>query len=83
MSNSKNTPDVQNIVDGVLVALERANIHIVQPTMIPNERGARLDLDNGAIVNIFTTGTVQVQGKNIDLVRELLRDYVNNYEACS
>ena len=64
-------------VDGVMDALEIAGLEIVDTSLIPTGMGARIDLSNGAIVNIYITGTVQVQGKNIEEVRRVLREFVN------
>jgi predicted nucleotide-binding protein len=52
--------------------LEEAGQTIVSRERLPNDTGDQIRCQGGAIVNVFDTGKVSVQGKNADAVRELL-----------
>ena len=39
-----------------------------------NNHGTRIDLENGAIINVFDTGKVSVQGKNADSIKPLFEN---------
>ena len=65
-------------VDQVKNELQKNNLKITSEERTGNNLGTKLKLENGAIVNIFDTGKVTVQGKNADSVRELLNNSKNN-----
>jgi hypothetical protein len=55
--------------------LEAGGFNVVRDTLIANDTGWRLDLDGGAIVNLFDSGSIDVQGRNpeqIQAVKEYL-----------
>ena len=56
--------------------LEAGGFNVVRDTRIPNDTGWRLDLDGGAIVNLFDSGTVDVQGGNSKQIRAV-REYLD------
>ena len=56
----------------VLQMLQCAGYVVAGRNEIPNGTGIALRLQTGQIVNVFNTGTVQVQGHNPKPVRELL-----------
>jgi predicted nucleotide-binding protein len=49
-----------------------AGLEIKTEERLPNETGTQLRLTNGAIVNIFDNGNLQVQGKNKAAVESIL-----------
>ena len=55
-----------------LQTLQRAGYVVAGRNAIPNGTGITLRLQTGQIVNLFHTGTVQVQGHKPKAVRELL-----------
>jgi|GEM_PF-149156 len=64
----------RGIVDreSVLTKLEAANPGVKDDARNGNDTGFRFVLDCGAIVNCYDTGKVNIQGKNIDIVRAAL-----------
>lgn len=64
-------------VDEVKVILETAGHSIVTEKRLPNDTGEQLRLECGAIVNVFDKGTIQVQGKNSDQIKEILNNGEN------
>ncbi|MCL1995567.1 MAG: nucleotide-binding protein [Defluviitaleaceae bacterium] len=51
-------------VEKVKNALKEEGFSVTEESNIKNNTGTRLTLENGAIVNVFNTGKVNVQGKN-------------------
>ena len=60
--------------------LAAGGFNVVRDTRIPNDTGWRLDLDGGAIVNLFDSGTVDVQGGNSKQIRAV-REYLDKASA--
>ncbi len=60
--------------------LMAAGFNIVQHSRIANDTGWRLDLDGGAIVNLFDSGNVSVQGRNPEQIRAV-REYLDKASA--
>ena len=58
----------------VQALLESKRYSINSTDRLPNDTGEQLRLTNGAIVNVFDNGTVNVQGKNMEGVRRLLKE---------
>lgn len=56
--------DVKKAIEG--------NFEIISEQVLSNNTGCRIELNNGSIINTFNTGTVQVQGKNSEEMREFL-----------
>lgn len=52
--------------------LNKSGINIIKRNRTGNDTGIRLELSNGAIVNLYDKGKVNVQGKNKDQVEMLL-----------
>jgi predicted nucleotide-binding protein len=52
--------------------LARAGHDVKSQSRLPNNTGTQLRLESGAIVNIFDTGKVVVQGKNKELIESIL-----------
>jgi predicted nucleotide-binding protein len=46
---------------------------VAEERRLPDDHGTQLILRNGAIVNVYDTGSVTVQGKNRELVELLIR----------
>lgn len=61
-------------IDDVKRALDGAGLSIKTEKRLPNDTGSQVRLVNGAIVNCFDNGTVNVQGKNKDAVGKALGD---------
>lgn len=59
-------------VERVIDVLEQAGVGVAKRARLPNDQGDRLDLEGGAIVNVFDTGTIQIQGKKDDRVSAAL-----------
>jgi len=59
-------------IDDVKRALASAGLQISSEERLRNNTGNQLRLENGAIVNCFDKGTVNVQGKNRDAVEKAL-----------
>ena len=51
-------------------ALQSAGLTIKTERRVPNESGIQVRLSNGAIVNCFDNGTLNLQGKNRDAVEK-------------
>ncbi len=58
--------------DEITDLLTAARIKVVVSTRNGNDNGWRLDCDCGAIVNLYDTGKLVIQGKNQDLVKQAL-----------
>jgi hypothetical protein len=56
--------------------LMAAGFKIVQHSRIANDTGWRVDLDGGAIVNLFDSGKINVQGKNSEQIR-IVKEYLD------
>ncbi len=56
--------------------LAAGGFNVVRDTRIPNDTGWRLDLDGGAIVNLFDSGSINVQGGNQEQIRAV-RKYLD------
>lgn len=67
-------------IDAVQDALRAEGLQHNDPSEIKDSegdgRGFRVPMENGAIVNIYNTGTVQVQGINKDVVEWALRGFI-------
>lgn len=59
-------------LDQVRKSLNDAGIIIPQEKRNSNNDGFRIECENGAIVNIYDTGTVNVQGKNTTAIKVAL-----------
>ena len=59
-------------VDKARQLLKAAGLEVVAESRLGNNTGFQLRLNNGAIVNVYDKGTVQVQGKNCDAVETAL-----------
>lgn len=51
-------------VDDVKACLQAGGFELSGEERLPNEKGTKLSIRNGAIVNVYDTGTFVVQGKN-------------------
>ena len=56
-------------VQQVLRQLLAADLAISTVRRLPNDTGTQIRLGNDGVVNVFDTGTLQVQGRNQSLVR--------------
>ena len=65
-------------IDEVKRALASAGLQISSEQRLRNDTGNQLRLENGAIVNCFDKGTVNVQGKNRDAVEKALEGNANS-----
>lgn len=59
-------------LDEAKARLAAAALNVVNEKRLPNEIGTQLRLENEAVVNVFDKGTVNVQGKNRELVEAAL-----------
>lgn len=59
-------------VDAAKSALENEGFKVVGHERLPNDTGSQLHINNGAIVNVFDTGTWNVQGKRREPVEDIL-----------
>lgn len=59
----------------VITKIQAQGLSVVNDSRV-NNCGDRLELSNRAIVNIFDTGKWNVQGKNADIVKQILSDAV-------
>lgn len=59
-------------LDGVQRKLEAAGLIVVKAERLANDAGHQIRCKTGEIVNVFDTGSVQVQGKNRAQTYELL-----------
>jgi predicted nucleotide-binding protein len=53
--------------------LQSAQLHVASESRLQNGTGNQLKLENGALVNVFDSGSFSVQGKNQDIVKAALR----------
>lgn len=58
--------------DDVREQLTAAGFGIKTEGRLPTDKGHQFRLQNGAIVNVFDSGTINVQGKNAEAVRDAL-----------
>ncbi len=63
---------VSTNIDEVKSRLAAHGLALAEEKRLPNDTGTQLKLQNGAIVNVFDKGTVNVQGKNQDAVKNAL-----------
>ena len=54
--------------------LEAGGCDIASESRLPNETGWQLHIEGGAIVNVYDSGRVLVQGKNKDAIEKLIRE---------
>jgi len=59
-------------VEDVRTLLSGAGFGIIEQCRLPNDTGTKLSIENGAIVNVFDTGTVNVQGRSQEAVKAAL-----------
>lgn len=59
-------------VEEARALLQSAKIGLVSESRLANSSGTQIKLENGAIVNIFDSGSFNVQGKNQDAVKAAL-----------
>ena len=59
-------------VEEAKAMLEAAKLVVASETRLKNETGTQLKLKNGAIVNVFDSGTFNVQGRNQEAVKAAL-----------
>jgi predicted nucleotide-binding protein len=65
-------------VDEVIAAIKAASLEVSVLKRLKNETGTQLLVDGGqAIVNVFDTGTIQVQGREPTAVKEALGDLLS------
>jgi len=64
-------------LDEVKKALAGAGYDIAQEGPLTNGHGTRLQITQGGILNVFETGTVQVQGKADDALKALFAGQAN------
>ncbi|MDP8213322.1 MAG: nucleotide-binding protein [Candidatus Zapsychrus exili] len=57
----------------VVSIFEKADVKIEAQDRLKNDTGHQLKLKNGAIVNIYDNGTLQIQGKNKPEIEALLK----------
>jgi hypothetical protein len=60
--------------------LKAGGFNVVRDTRIPNDTGWRLDLDGGAIVNLFDSGNMNVQGRNPEQI-QIVKEYLDKAGA--
>ena len=73
--------DSKTTIDDVKKILLNHNFQIVSENNLQNGRGIQIKLVNGGVVNVYATGTVDIQGK--EPARSLLRSLlpIKNAEA--
>ena len=49
---------------------------VIAENRLRNDTGTRLDVNNGAIINVYDKGTFDVQGKNIEILKSALKGSV-------
>ncbi|MBL4927767.1 hypothetical protein [Fuscibacter oryzae] len=59
-------------IDDVKACLQAGGFQIAAEERLPNGTGTKISVGNGAIVNVYDTGKVVVQGKNQDPMKECL-----------
>lgn len=59
-------------VEEAKALLQSAKIGLVSEARLANDTGTQIKLENGAIVNIFDSGSFNIQGKNQDAVKAVL-----------
>jgi predicted nucleotide-binding protein len=70
LSRSQSMPKMDK--DAVVAALAQVGLTVVEENRNGNNNGWCLHLDSGAIVNLYDTGKIVVQGKNTEAPREAL-----------
>lgn len=56
--------------------IEQGGYSIISETIIGNNIGTMLKLDNNAIVNVFKTGKISYQGKNAEEIKSIIENNV-------
>jgi hypothetical protein len=56
----------------IIRKLTHARLRIVKVDRNGNDTGCRIDCAHGAVVNVYDTGSITVQGKNQEPVRRAL-----------
>lgn len=69
MSNPTDAPP-NKVVEKIYMALEDADLQISDEKKI--EYGFQIRLTNGSIINIYTTGKILVQGKEVNRIKKIL-----------
>jgi predicted nucleotide-binding protein len=59
-------------LDEAKACLQAGGFQVAGEERLPNGTGTKVSLTNGALVNVYDTGTVNVQGKNQDSVKVCL-----------
>ncbi len=59
-------------LEEVKALLQKAQLPVTSDVRLPNNTGAQLKLENGAIVNVYDSGAINVQGKNPEVVKKAL-----------
>jgi len=68
-------------IDEVKIILSANNLKIKSETRTGNNDGEKIILENGAIINVFDSGKINVQGKNVDVVKPLFSNSTVSFSA--
>ena len=60
--------------ENIIVTLAKHDITVLNESRV-NNCGDKLELSNGAIVNIFDSGKINYQGKNADVVKDIITNH--------
>ena len=71
-SNNLLGDSLPSTLQNILAMLEKAGLILTRSQRLPNQTGHQLRFASGEIVNLFDTGTITIQGKHQERVRQLL-----------
>jgi predicted nucleotide-binding protein len=71
-SNNRLEGSVTSTLQSIRTRLENAGLALTRSQRLPNETGHQLRFATGEVVNLFDTGTITIQGKHQERVRQLL-----------
>jgi predicted nucleotide-binding protein len=61
--------------------LTTGGFEVASDTRLPNDKGWQIKLSSGQIICLYDTGKLQIQGKNQDLIREMLGPWLKSTET--
>jgi predicted nucleotide-binding protein len=59
-------------VEEAKALLQSAQLNVSSEARLPNDTGTQLKLENGAIVNVYDSGKINIQGKKQEIVNDAL-----------
>jgi hypothetical protein len=71
-SNTELEDRLSTTLEHLRTKLENAGLILTRSQRLPNQTGHQLRFATGEVVNLFDTGTVTIQGKHQERVRQLL-----------